>query len=142
MQGKTKDKPTLAVRDMMEEKTVTISSDGTLEEVLGKMIKSGTSIVLVMDGGELLGMVGDTDIGRLVAKGVDLSKAKTMDFIAACMLTGNQPCVQIRDEDSAINALRIMDLSTVTNLVVVDKDDKVVGTLSVLDALRGWKKKV
>lgn len=142
MQGKTKEKPTLAVRDMMEEKTVTISSDGTLEEVLGKMIKSGTSIVLVMDDGELLGMVGDTDIGRLVAKGVDLSKAKTMDFIAACMLTGNQPCVQIRDEDSAINALRIMDLSTVTNLVVVDKDDKVVGTLSVLDALRGWKKKV
>ena len=132
----------MAVRDMMEEKTVTISSDGTLEEVLGKMIKSGTSIVLVMDDGELLGMVGDTDIGRLVAKGVDLSKAKTMDFIAACMLTGNQPCVQIRDEDSAINALRIMDLSTVTNLVVVDKDDKVVGTLSVLDALRGWKKKV
>ena len=142
MQGKTKEKPTLAVRDVMEEKTVTISSDGTLEEVLGKMIKSGTSIVLVMDDGELLGMVGDTDIGRLVAKGVDLSKAKTMDFIAACMLTGNQPCVQIRDEDSAINALRIMDLSTVTNLVVVDKDDKVVGTLSVLDALRGWKKKV
>ena len=132
----------MAVRDMMEEKTVTISSDGTLEEVLGKMIKSGTCMVRVMDDGELLGRGGDTDIGRLVAKGVDLSKAKTMDFIAACMLTGNQPCVQIRDEDSAINALRIMDLSTVTNLVVVDKDDKVVGTLSVLDALRGWKKKV
>jgi predicted transcriptional regulator len=35
-----------------------------------------------------------------------------------------------------------MDLSNATNLVVVDKNDKVVGTISVLDALRGWREKV
>lgn len=144
----------LAMREMMEEEEVPkvkafmrrdpprLSSDGSLEDALAEMIEKDSSLVLVIDGDELLGMVGDSDIGRLVAKGVTLKEAKMMDFIAACMLTGNQPCVQIRDEDSILNALRVMDLSNATNLVVVDKNDKVVGTISVLDALRGWKEKV
>ncbi len=130
------------VRDLMRGNPPRMSSDGTLADVLNTMIDNDSGLVLIMDGEDLLGMVGDSDIGRLVAKGVGLRDAKVMDFMAACMLTGNQPCVQVRDEDVALNALRIMDLSNASSLVVVDKNDKVVGTISVLDALRGWKEKV
>jgi CBS domain-containing protein len=141
MEGITKESALLSVKDLMKGSTIRVSSDGTLEDVLEAMIENDTPIVLVMDGEELLGMVGDNDIARLLAKGVDLKNAKTVDFITACMLTGNQPCVQIREEDSLLNSLRVMDLSNATHLVVVDNNDKVVGTLSVLDALRGWKEK-
>ncbi len=142
MQEMMKEEETPKVKAFMREDPPRISSDGSLEDALAVMLEKDSSLVLAMDGDELLGMMGDNDIGRLVAKGVALKEAKIMDFIAACMLTGNQPCVQIRDEDSILNALRVMDLSNATYLVVVDKNDKVVGTISVLDALRGWIEKV
>ncbi len=142
MQEMMEEDETPKVKAFMRGDPPRLPSDGSLEDVLNEMTEKDSSLVLVMDGDELLGMVGDNDIGRLVAKGVNLKEAKMMDFIAACMLTGNQPCVQIRDEDTILNALRVMDLSNATSLVVVDKNDKVVGTISVLDALRGWKEKV
>jgi predicted transcriptional regulator len=51
-------------------------------------------------------------------------------------------CVQIRDDDTVLNALKVMDNWTATQIVVVNEKNKVVGTLSVLDALKGWLKEV
>jgi predicted transcriptional regulator len=78
----------------------------------------------------------------LVAKSVDIKRALVRDFVTACVLTGNQPCVQIKQDDTVMNALRVMDSWTARQIVVVDEKDEVVGTISVLDALKGWKKKV
>jgi CBS domain-containing protein len=55
------------------------------------MIERDRNTVLVMDEGRLAGMIGDTDIARLVVKGVDLKRALVRDFVTACILTGNQP---------------------------------------------------
>ena len=53
-----------------------------------------------------------------VVKGVDLKKARVRDFVTACILTGNQPCVQIRQDDTVVNALRVMDSWTAHQIVV------------------------
>lgn len=130
------------VADLMRPDPATVSYDGTLDDALEAMIERGRGSVLVMDEGRLAGLIGDADIGRLVVKGVDLKRALVRDFVTACILTGNQPCVQIRQDDSVMNALRVMDSWTASQIVVVNEKDEVVGTISVLDALKGWKKGV
>ncbi|MBI0582744.1 MAG: CBS domain-containing protein [Methanomassiliicoccus sp.] len=130
------------VADFMHPDPATVPYEGTLYDALGVMIERDRTSVLVMDGRNLVGMIGDTDIGRLVAKGVDIKRALVRDFVTACILTGNQPCVQIRQDDTVMNALRVMDSWSASQIVVVDEKDEVVGTISVLDALKGWNKGV
>lgn len=126
----------------MSRDPATVPYEGTLDDALMIMIERGRNSVLVMDEGRLAGLIDDTDIGRLVAKNVDIKRALVRDFVTACVLTGNQPCVQIRQDDTVMNALRVMDSWTARQIVVVDEKDEVVGTISVLDALKGWKKEV
>ncbi len=130
------------VGDLMVPDPATVPYEGTMDDALSSMVERDRSSVLVMDGGRLAGMIGDADIARLIVKGVDLKRALVRDFVTACILTGNQPCVQIREDDTAINALRVMDSWTANQIVVVNEKDEVVGTISVLDALKGWKKGV
>lgn len=130
------------VGEFMSRDPATVPYEGTLDDALMIMIERGRNSVLVMDEGRLAGLIDDTDIGRLVAKNVDIKRALVRDFVTACVLTGNQPCVQIRQDDTVMNALRVMDSWTARQIVVVDEKDEVVGTISVLDALKGWKKEV
>jgi CBS domain-containing protein len=116
--------------------------EGRLKDALMVMIDRDSNSVLVMDGDDVVGVIGADDVARLAAKGIDLAVAWVKDFVAACMLTGNQPCVQIREDDTVLNALRIMDNWTATQIVVVNENNKVVGTISALDALKGWSKEV
>ncbi len=115
---------------------------GALKDALMVMIDRDRTSVLVMDGEDVVGVIGAEDIARLAAKGVDLSAAWVKDFVAACMLTGNQPCVQIQEGDTVLNALRVMDNWAASQIVVVNGKNKVVGTISALDALKGWSKEV
>ena len=130
------------VGEFMSRDPATVPYEGTLDDALMIMIERGRNSVLVMDEGRLAGLIDDTDIGRLVAKNVDIKRALVRDFVTACVLTGNQPCVQIRQDDTVMNALRVMDSWTARQIVVVDEKDEVVGTISVLDALKGWNKEV
>ncbi|MDW5561978.1 MAG: CBS domain-containing protein [Methanomassiliicoccus sp.] len=130
------------VMDLMRPDPATVPYEGTLNDALEAMIERDSGSVLVMDDGRLAGLIGDTDIARLVVRGVDLKRALVRDFVTACILTGNQPCVQIRRDDSVTNALRVMDSWAANQIVVVNEKDEVVGTISVLDALKGWKKEV
>jgi CBS domain-containing protein len=130
------------VGELMRPDPAMVPYEGTLDDALEAMIEKGRGSVLVMDEGHLAGLIDDTDIGRLVVKGVDLKKALVRDFVTACILTGNQPCVQIRQDDTVTNALRVMDSWTAHQIVVVNEKDEVVGTISVLDALKGLKKRV
>jgi predicted transcriptional regulator len=130
------------VRDFMSPNPPSVPYGGTLRDALEIMVANDRSSVLVMDDDNVVGVIGAEDVGRLVAKGVDLKAAWVRDFVAACLLTGNQPCVQIRDDDTVLNALKVMDNWAATQIVVANEKNKVVGTLSVLDALKGWMKEV
>lgn len=127
------------VEDRLSRELVTVGYEGTIDEALERMVEKDRGTVMVMDQGALVGLIGDVDIGRLVAKGVDIKKALIRDFVTACILTGNQPCVQVRQDETLLNALKVMDSWGASQIVVVDDENEVVGTLSVLDALKGWR---
>jgi CBS domain-containing protein len=140
MMERTEPEKLVAVGEIMDRELVTVPYEGTLEDALTVMIERDRDSVLVMDGLALAGVIGSTDIGRLVAKGVDLHKAMVRDFVAACLLTGNNPCVQVREDESVINVLKVMDSWAASQVVVVGADDRVAGTVTMLEALKGWKK--
>jgi CBS domain-containing protein len=130
------------VADYMRPDPPVVPYEGRLKDALMVMIDRNSTSVLVMDGEDVVGVIGADDVARLAAKEIDLTAAWVKDFVAACMLTGNQPCVQIREDDNVLNALRIMDNWTASQIVVVNEKNKVVGTISALDALKGWSKEV
>ena len=111
----------------MSRELVTVEYEGTIDDALARMVEKGQNTVMVMDQRVLVGLIGDVDIGRLAAKGVDIKKAWIRDFVTACILTGNQPCVQIRQDETVVNALKVMDSWGAAQIVVVDEDNKVVG---------------
>lgn len=139
---KSEQKMAARVGDHMRPDPPVVPYGGTLKDALMTMVGRDRNSVLVMDGDDVVGVIGTDDIARLVAKGVDLSAAWVRDFVAACVLTGNQPCVQIRDNDTVLNALKVMDNWAASQIIVVDEKNKVVGTISALDALKGWSKEV
>jgi predicted transcriptional regulator len=130
------------VSDYMRTNPAKVDYGASLMDALRVMSGQGTSTVLVMSGDDVEGVIGADDIGRLVAKGVDLNVAKVREFVAACLLTGNQPCVQIRERDTVLNALKVMDNWTASQIIVVNGENKVVGTITALDALKGWMEEV
>lgn len=142
MMERSEQKQTSKVGDFMRPEPPAVPYQGTLKDALTIMIDRDRTSVLVKDGDDVVGMIGAEDIARLAAKGVDLSAAWVKDFVAACMLTGNQPCVQIRQDDTVLNALRIMDSWSASQIIVVDEKNEVVGTISALDALKGWSEEV
>jgi CBS domain-containing protein len=139
MMKSTEQERNARVEDRLSRELVTVGYEGTIDEALERMVEKDRGTVMVMDQGALVGLIGDVDIGRLVAKGVDIKKALIRDFVTACILTGNQPCVQVRQDETLLNALKVMDSWGASQIVVVDDENEVVGTLSVLDALKGWR---
>lgn len=130
------------VSDYMRTNPATVDYEASLMDALRVMGDQNASTVLVMNDGEVMGIISADDIARLVAKGVDLNVAMVREFVAACLLTGNQPCVQIRENDTVLDALKVMDNWTASQIVVVNEENKVVGTITALDALKGWMKEV
>jgi len=142
MNATTEQRTIQKVSGFMRPDPPAVDFEGTLGDALSVMVERDRSSILVMEGGNVVGVIGADDIGRLVAKGVDLQKSRVRDFVAACLLTGNQPCVQIRNDDTVLHALQVMDSWTASQIIVVDEENRVVGTLTVLDALKGWMKEV
>ncbi|WP_019176171.1 CBS domain-containing protein [Methanomassiliicoccus luminyensis] len=130
------------MKDCMDRQLVTAPRSGTMADVLDAMIYSNHPSVVVQDGDEIIGIASAADVGRMVADGKDLRDTEVKSFLSACQLTGSSPCVQIPENESVINALKVMENYGISELIVVNEENKLVGTISALDALKGWRKGV
>jgi len=124
-------KKLLKVRDLMHTgaelplvKPFTIMMDvvNTINE------KKFGSVIVIDDDSALEGIITDGDLRRNLLKGVDLSKATAAD----CM-TKNP--LFIREDNLAVEALKILEEKLVTSLVVVESK-KVKGLLHLHDLWR------
>ena len=130
------------VGDYMNQELVTVPHSGTMADVLNAMIYSTHSSVVVLDGDDIIGIATAADVGRMVVGGKDLREVRISSVLNACTLTGSQPCVQIGEGQPVLNALKVMENWGISELIVVNDENKLVGTISALDALRGWRKEV
>lgn len=125
----------------METGPILVPGSATVMEALRDMINNGSPVLAVVEGDDIIGMVTASDMGNMVVRNVDLDKHRIRDFAALCRLDGNRPCVRVRHDEEPLNVLKVMQSWNVDR-VLVTKDEKIVGTISVLDALKGWMEKV
>ncbi|MBE6223915.1 MAG: KpsF/GutQ family sugar-phosphate isomerase [Bacteroidales bacterium] len=87
----------------------------------------GATVVLG-DNDELMGIITDGDVRRMVEKG------KPMDSLAAADIMSRNPKV-VQKSELAVNAFSIMEKNKITSVVVMD-GGKYVGLIHIHDVLR------
>jgi len=114
------------VSEVMTEATVTDSAGDTLAEAARKMWKQQTGSLLVIDeGGDLIGIITERDILRAAATATTLDSATVAEVMSKDLTTVN-PSTTLRE------AAKLMADNWIRHLPVVD-GGKVVGIISQRD---------
>ncbi|HUQ39338.1 MAG TPA: CBS domain-containing protein [Acidimicrobiales bacterium] len=115
-----------SIRTFMSAHPITVDSSAPVVEAARAMRDSDIGPVLVMDGGQLCGIVTDRDITiRVVADGGDPSTVKVGDICSKDPTT-------LSPDDSVEDAVRLMKDRAVRRLPVVE-GGKPVGIVSLGD---------
>ncbi|MBS8265597.1 CBS domain-containing protein [Mesobacillus boroniphilus] len=116
------------VQDLMSDKIASVAPDESIQEAAQRMVEGKTSSVLVMEGGDLKGIITERDIvGRVVAKGLSFDKPSRL------VMTENP--VTISRLAYYYDAFSEILLKGIKHLPVVD-DGKVSGIVTLTDLLR------
>lgn len=116
----------MKVRDVMTRDVVVARPDDTIQSVASHMASGGFGFVPVCDGERLVGTLTDRDLAvRALAIGASpetrASEVMTHD-VAWC-----------RDDEDLKTVLHLMSERQVRRLPIVDKDNKLVGVVSLGD---------
>jgi len=114
----------------------TVSMEDSLRIVIKKLLKSTTSALVVKMDEIVIGFVTDMDIIDSIDSGADLDETKADSFMIACELittrrSTTHPCIQLHEEESVGNALRLMSGAVVHSLMVSGESDTCVGMVSI-----------
>jgi arabinose-5-phosphate isomerase len=106
-----------------------VASDANLKEVILEISSKRLGCTSVLDGNKnLLGIITDGDLRRMLEKGGDLNSVKASDI-----MTRNPKSIE--KDEFAVKALQIMQQKNITQLVVMD-GQMVVGFVHLHDLLK------
>ena len=126
----------------IDEDIATVSGDIMIIDALDIMIADDAPMVMVIEGGDVIGLMTSSDIGSMVARGVDLRTGRARDFASLCGMSGSRSCIRVDRDEEPINVLKAMNGWGVDRMLVVKNNDEVVGTVTALGALRSWREGV
>lgn len=116
------------VQDLMSDKIASVTPDTSIQEAARRMAGSKTSSVLVVEDGELKGIITERDIvGRVVSKGIPFDSSSRL------VMTENP--VTISRFAYYYDALSKILLNGIKHLPVVD-DGEISGVVTLTDLLR------
>ena len=122
-------RPLSVLRVLMQTTMETIASEQTVLEAAQTMAEKRIGSLLVLEAGDMIGLVTETDVVRkVIAAGLPVRSTS----VGAVM---NVPLIQIDIDDTARDASRLMAEKRIRHLVVTE-DNKVVGLLSVRDLVK------
>jgi CBS domain-containing protein len=116
----------MELADLMHTEVLSVSPDTTMAEAARRMVERDTGAAVVLDDGELVGLVSERDLMRVVSDGVD-PQMPVSERMTRHVLTG-VPSMSIPD------ALAIMHEGRFRHLPVSDHG-KVVGMVSMRDVM-------
>ncbi|HUG99255.1 MAG TPA: CBS domain-containing protein [Gammaproteobacteria bacterium] len=117
----------MKVKEIMHKGVECVAADTPVELIAKKMLDEDIGAVPVRRDGRLIGIVTDRDITlRAVASGRDLRKLTASDV----MTSGVTSC---HDSTEIDDALQMMETRHVRRMPVLNKNDQLVGMLSVGD---------
>lgn len=98
----------------------------TIVEITNK--KMGFAIVLNQDDDHLVGIFTDGDLRRILNMKLDLNSTQIKQVT-------HTHCLTVKPDEKASDSLRIMEEKSITGLVVVDDNEKVIGAFNIHDVL-------
>jgi arabinose-5-phosphate isomerase len=122
----------LHVEDVMRtgDQLPTVSADTSLRDGLLEMSRKGLGMTAIVDErGRVLGIYTDGDLRRTLDQPLDLKTTPMREVMTAHPKT-------IRPRVLAAEAVHLMETSRITQLLVVDEHDVLVGALNVHDLFR------
>jgi arabinose-5-phosphate isomerase len=122
----------LHVRDLMRsgDALPRVGPDATFTAMLREMTGKGLGLTAIVgDGEQVLGIFTDGDLRRLIERGADLRA-----LIARDVMHPNPR--RVRADALAVEAADLMEQHRITSVLVVDDDQRLVGTLNSNDLMR------
>jgi CBS domain-containing protein len=117
------------VGDLMSREIRTIAPDTTLREASRLMGKYNVGSLLILGGGQYLGILTDTDLARKgLAQGVNPEKDKVQSFMSS-------PIITVDIHRLVEEARAIMKGKGIRHLAVTE-EGKIVGIISLGDLIR------
>jgi len=117
----------MQLKNVMTRGVEVIHPNATLEEAAAKMDKLDIGPLPVCDGNRLVGMVTDRDITvRATAAGQDPKTTRVRDVMTDNVVYGFE-------DDDTNDAARLMEEQQIRRLVVLDRDKRLVGIVSLGD---------
>ena len=119
----------LKVKDLMSTEVATIGSEQTMALAATLMADDGVSSLVVVNGGEVIGIITEKDfLDRVVAKGRSPLDIKVREVMSS-------PVVSVTPDLTVIEAGKVVEDRRVKRLPVIEKG-KLVGIVTQTDLLR------
>jgi len=122
-------RPLSVLRVLMQTTMETIASERTVLEAAQTMAGKRIGSLLVLDAGDIVGIVTETDVVRKVIAAGLPARSTSVGTVM------NAPLIQIDIDDTARDASRLMAEKRIRHLAVME-DNKVVGLLSLRDLVK------
>ncbi|WP_028298098.1 KpsF/GutQ family sugar-phosphate isomerase [Olivibacter sitiensis] len=106
-----------------------VQIDTDIREVLVSITKNRLGAVAVMNGSQVVGIITDGDIRRMLEKSSDFLQLKAGDIM------GKQPKT-IQKGELAVHALDMMKANNITQLIVLDQNASYFGIIHLHDLLK------
>lgn len=120
----------LRVADLsVQNERPSVALQSLVPEVILEMTAKRLGCAVVEDNGRILGIITDGDLRRM------MRKYSSFDTLTAADIMSVSP-KQVLATEYAVNALEIMRSNSITQLVVVDENDKYQGIIHLHDILR------
>lgn len=118
------------VRDVMTPDPRCVSERDSIRDAARIMREQDTGVVPVVDGKKIIGLITDRDIVvRGLADGKDLGSARVDELMT-------KEVRSVREDAPVDEALTLMTSSEIRRLPVVDRNDEIVGIVSLGDLAR------
>lgn len=117
----------MQIKEIMTHGIEAVHPDATIKEAAEKMRMLDIGIIPVCENNQLLGMLTDRDITvRATAAGNDPTESKVRDVMTPDIVC----CFEDQDVEEAA---RLMEERQIRRLLVLDRDKKMVGMISIGD---------
>jgi CBS domain-containing protein len=147
------------IKNHMNTTIVYTTEHERLADVIFKMSQAKTDIAVVKTKDTLQGIITESDIYYALVHEVfpqekkktiptkDLNNLTVIDLMrgppaevvmASCESYGWHPCIDVFEDDPLENAILVIQRSGVHHLLVLDKENNLVGTLSSGDIIKGF----
>lgn len=122
----------MKVSEIMNRNIITMRPEGTVYEAAKLMKEHNIGSVVVMEEGELKGIVTERD---LITRYIAMEDGRRPEEVRVSEIMTENP-ITIRDNADIDEAARVMIENNIRRLIVVNYDGKVVGIVSSRDILK------